>query len=451
VTEKTFAIVTLGCPKNQVDSEAMGTLLVQAGWQAMGRTEDANLVVVNTCAFIERAKQESIDVVLDLAGRKRAGQRVVMAGCLAQRYADELARELPEVDGILGTRAWADVVRFAEAVEQDQRPCWVEAPGGEPLVERKIAGPWAYLKIADGCSAGCAFCAIPIFKGGYRSRPPAEIIAEAQHLARRGVRELILVAQNLPAYGFDWRERDALASLLRKLLAAVPELRWLRLMYCRPELLTPRLVEVIASEPRIVKYVDMPIEHAHPDTLRRMRRAPDAPARALALLRGAIPDVAIRTSLIVGYPGETDAEFAYLLDFLREAQLDRVGVFTYSPEDSTPAAQLPNRVPERIARARRAQAMAVQREVSRAKNATFVGRVLDVLVEGQRMWTPPRAEQRVSTWPRRMWVGRSYRDAPEVDGAVLFTGLAQPGTFVRVRITRALDYDLVGERVAGAA
>lgn len=443
-------MVTLGCPKNQVDSEAMSTLLLDAGWRAVGDSAQADLVIVNTCAFIERAKQESLDTVLDLAGRKRAGQRVIVAGCLAQRYAAELARELPEVDGILGTRAWAEVVRFADTVARGERPCWVEAPGGEPLVERTIAGPWAYLKIADGCSAGCAFCAIPLFKGGYRSRRPGEIVAEAQHLARHGVRELILVAQNLPAYGFDWRQRDALADLLRLLVEAVPELRWIRLMYCRPELLTPRLVETIASEPKIVKYVDMPIEHAHPRTLRRMRRAPEGPARALELLRGAMPDVAIRTSLIVGYPGETDEEFSYLLDFLRAAQLDRVGVFTYSLEDGTPAASLPAQVPARIARERRAHAMAVQRAISRAKNESFVGQVLEVLVEGQRRWTPPEDERRPARQPRRMWVGRSYRDAPEVDGVVLFDGPARPGTFVPVRITQALDYDLVGEALTAA-
>ncbi|MBI4507160.1 MAG: 30S ribosomal protein S12 methylthiotransferase RimO [Chloroflexi bacterium] len=447
MSEKTFAVVTLGCPKNQVDSEAMSTLLLDAGWRTVADSAEADLVIVNTCAFVERAKQESIDAVLELTGRKRAGQRVVMAGCLAQRYAAEVARELPEVDGILGTRAWAEVVRFADAVERDQRPCWVEAPGGEPLVQRKIAGPWAYLKIADGCSAGCAFCAIPLFKGGYRSRPPGEVIAEAQHLAGRGVRELILVSQNLPAYGFDWRRRDALADLLRLLVEAVPDLRWIRLMYCRPELLTPRLVEVIAGEAKIVSYLDMPIEHAHPDTLRRMRRAPDGPARALRLLRSAMPDVAIRSSLIVGYPGETDVEFAYLLDFLREAQLDRVGVFTYSPEDSTPAAALPGQVPERVARERRAAAMALQRTISRAKNESLVGRVLEVLVEGQRLWSPPRAEGGPPRRPRRMWIGRSYRDAPEVDGVVLFSGPARPGAFVSAHITHGLDYDLVGEAV----
>jgi len=431
---KQFFLLSLGCPKNTVDSEAMRCLLEDAGWASTDRMQRADLLIVNTCGFIESARSESYAALRDLAQQKRPGQQLLAVGCLSQRTGDSLRQEARGVDAVLGTRRWVKIVDVAETLlrgESLHQDCAGLASLVAPM-RRQPDSPSAYLKIADGCSAPCAFCTIPLIKGPQQSKTQSAILGEAQQLVSQGVREVILVAQDTTAYGRDLGLQDGLPNLIEAILDEVPQLPWLRLMYAYPQHVTPALIDTMAAHPQVCHYLDLPLQHASPSVLRRMHRPTDMQAvrRILGRLRGAMPDIALRTTYIVGYPGETDVEFQELLDWLQEACFDRVGIFVYSREEGTPAAQLPDQVSAEVAQERYQEAMELQRRISEERNRAQIGRSLDVLVEGV---------------DRGISVGRSYRDAPEIDGYVLLTAASHVGDIVPARITQALDYDLLGE------
>ncbi len=461
-----FYILTLGCSKNQVDSEHMAQLLLSEGYREVEALAAADFLIVNTCGFIAPAKRESIEAILSLGTQKRPGQRLVAAGCLAERYGRDLLAEILELDGVLGTRRWAEMPELLEAIKAGGRPLWVGDPAAQLPIPPRRAAPTSYLKIAEGCSAGCAFCAIPAIKGPMRSKPLQQCVAEAHNLAAQGAQEVVLIAQDTTAYGLDLGLADGLSVLVENILREVPSLPWLRLMYTYPQRITPRLIEVVAGQPRITKYLDIPLQHAHPDTLRRMQRPPEGAGELIESIRAAVPGIALRTTFMVGYPGETETEFRVLLDFMSAMRFDWAGVFTYSAEEGTEAASLPGQVPARVARSRYRRAMALQQGITRQRNQEQVGRVLQVLVEGQAegIPSPPRAGEGASNslLPygsikgsygsiRGSYgsVGRSYREAPEVDGLILLDARVDPGQMVRARITSALTYDLAGTVLLG--
>jgi len=441
-------LLTLGCPKNLADSELMLGALVRAGFEITLDPDDAQVLLVNTCAFIEAAKKESLDAILDAAEIKRRGQgkRLVVAGCLAQRYGEELKVSMPEVDIFVGTGNFLDLPELLRRTETPEHREIAYAGAAHLLPNADMArvktGAFftSYLKISEGCNHKCAFCIIPKIRGLHESRPVADLVAEARQLADQGVRELNLIAQDLTAYGRDLDPPTSLAALLGE-LTKVEGIRWIRLLYCYPNFVTDELLDTIAELPKVVKYVDIPLQHSDDAILRAMRRERSAASlrRILDRVRSRIPDVTIRTSFIVGFPGETDAAFKRLTEFVREEQFDRLGVFTYSREENTGAYHLPDQVPDRIKRARRAELMETQSEISLKKNRGLIGRELEVLVEG------PMAER--ATRLR----GRTAGQAPEIDGAVFLSGVAETGELVRARVDRAFSYDLHASVVAGQA
>ena len=455
--QRRYYLLSLGCPKNTVDSEGMATLLQQRGYAAAEIPEEADVLIVNTCGFLEAAKEESIAYLQDLAARKRPGQLLIAAGCLAQRNPEEIKARVPGVDGLLGTRRWMEIVHLVEHLRRDRRGgrhFAVRELLGDPETAPPIArpahvGPSAYLKISDGCNAPCAFCSIPLFKGKLRSRPLPELVDEAARLVAGGAREIILIAQDTTDYGRDWGEPDSLPRLLNALVNRVPDLHWLRLMYAYPGHVSDTLIEVMATHPQILHYLDIPLQHGDPRTLRRMRRPSnlDMVFRTIEKLREAMPDIALRTTFIVGFPGETEEEFQNLLDFVAAIRFDKVGAFTFSPEPGTPAATMPDQVPEEVKEERWHRLMALQQRISLERNQAHVGRELEVLaervVDGQALremgWLGPA--DGVYT------LARSYREAPEIDGYVIVTGRLTVGAFHRVRITAALEYDLIAEPV----
>ena len=435
-------IISLGCAKNLVDAEVMLGLLQKGGVELTKEPEEADILIVNTCAFIETAKQESITTVLNMAEYKTTGKcrSLIVAGCLGQRYGQALLDEMPEADAIVGTGAWN---RIMEAVQETLRGNRVILAGESEIIydarmPRILATPGytAYLKIAEGCDNRCSFCAIPMIRGRYRSRPVEDIVAEAKALAAQGAKELNLVAQDTTAYGKDIYGKAELPRLLKE-LAKIEEVRWIRCLYSYPRFFSDELIDVIASEPKLVKYVDLPLQHADDALLKKMRRADTRASMEalLAKLRARIPGVAIRSTFIVGFPGETDEQFAALYSFLEEQRFDKAGIFTYSAEDGTPAAKLPGRIPEDVMQARYHELMSLQCKISEEVNRSLEGKVLDVLVEGR------EAEQ------ENVAYGRSYREAPEVDGQVFIEGCgdAQPGDMMRVRVSQGFTYDVVGE------
>ena len=437
---KSLYMATLGCPKNRVDSEVMLGTLGARGYRLVDDPGAASVIVVNTCAFIGPAKQESVDSILELAEYKRTGQcrTLVVTGCLSQRYAPELAREMPEVDHFLGTSAYVQIGDLLAAESAPRQvipdPDYIH----DATTPRVNSGPrWtAYLKISEGCDNACAFCIIPTLRGAQRSRPVEDLVAEAEALAAGGVRELNLVAQDLTAYGHDLPGRPPLHQLLRALCTV--DLRWIRLHYAYPRVFPDELVEVIAAEPKIAKYLDMPLQHASDRLLRSMRRGRDrAFLEALvAKLRARIPGLTFRTSLIAGLPGETEDDFEELKAFVRAMRFERMGCFQYSDEEGTAAYHLPDKVPPRVIERRWREVMALQKRISREQNRALVGRRLTVLVEGP----SPETEH--------LLVGRHQGQAPEIDGQVyLNDGFAYPGEFVTVEVTEAHDYDLVGRIV----
>ncbi len=417
----------------------MAALLAGAGYASTDRPEQAEVLIVNTCGFIGPAREESLAVLRELAEGKRQGQLLIAAGCLTQRHGAEVVRQVPAVDGVLGTRRWMDVVEVVRQLRSQPHPEPLYHLPDVPTVgsdERGVArtavqGPSAYLKIADGCRRPCAFCAIPLIKGTAVSRPPEAILAEAHRLQEQGVRELILIAQDTTDYGHDLGLKDGLATLLQDLARAVPAIDWIRVLYAYPGYVTDRLIEVMATYERILPYLDMPLQHAHPAVLRRMRRPAnmDWVHRTLEKMRSAMSDLALRTTFIVGYPGETEEEFQALLDFVAEVRFDRVGVFTYSFEPGTASEPLGDPIGQDVKEARRERLMALQQRISLEKNQALVGRTLQVLIEGH---------------GDGLSLGRSYRDAPEIDGMVIVEGEIAPGELVQVRISGALPYDLTG-------
>ena len=440
-----YYLESLGCPKNLVDAQGMARLLKHLGHLPVDDPQQAQVLIVNTCGFIEDAREESISELRQLAHQKRPDQVLVAAGCLSQRWGDSLAEIVPGLDALLGTRRWNEIGALVNDLQNRGGPqpkSYLSLPG-ESILAADSSGPRtasqgasAYLKIADGCSAPCAFCAIPLIKGPAVSRLSEAVVKDAVHLVQEGAKEIILIAQDTTAYGRDRGERDALPDLAQGILDATPSLHWLRLMYAYPGHVSPRLIEVMAGDARFCNYLDLPLQHAHPNVLRRMKRPAnsDRTRRLIADLRAAIPDVALRTSFIVGYPGETEVEFQVLLDFVAESRFDRVGVFAYSPEDGTASAALTHPVPDEVKAERHDRLMALQQRISLEQNQSQVGRTLDVLVEGE---------------GDGLSVGRSYRDAPEIDGLVLLPGDVSVGALVPVHISGAMEYDLIGEVVPG--
>lgn len=438
--KKQFFLLSLGCSKNTVDSESMAALLQKNGFNSTGDPEDASVLIVNTCGFIESARQESIGALQELVNLKGKNQLVIAAGCMAQRYGSQVVEWVPGVDGVIGTRRWMDIVPFIRQLRRRKHPQPLyhlpdeaETVGKDEkgVMRTAVHGTSAYLKISDGCRRPCAFCAIPQIKGTHVSRPPEAIIAEAVRLQNAGVQELIIIAQDSTDYGHDIGLKNGTSYLLREIVKAAPDIPWIRMMYAYPGYVTDELIETMATTPQIVNYLDIPLQHGHRETLKRMRRPANIEwvYKTIEKLRTAMPDIAIRTTFIVGYPGETDEEFEGLKQFVRDLEFDRVGTFTYSYEASTPSGQLPNQVPEEVKEARRDELMALQQAISLAKNQAQVGRVLPVLVDG--------VGDGVS-------VGRSYRDAPEIDGMVIVPGELPVGEIVPVRIDGAMTYDLTG-------
>ena len=422
-----YHLVTLGCAKNTVDSMRLERALRHARHQATASADEADLLLVNTCGFIDDAKDESIEVIAELDAARRPDQQLYVLGCLTQIAESEVRRAVPAVDATFGVEAWDAVAASLGSGSPD-----FDIPQPALLT----TGPSAYLKISDGCDRPCTFCIIPTIKGRMHSEPDDWLIAEARALAASGVRELVLVAQDSTAYGEDRAERDGLATLLERLAEAVPEVRWLRLMYAYPGRVTPRLAETMARLPNVTHYLDMPLQHGSPSVLKRMRRPSLRVARrSLETLREAMPDAALRTTFIVGFPGETEAEFEELLDFVEEQRFDHVGAFTYSPQTGTPAAGLGEAVPHEVASERYGRLMELAQQLSMERNRELVGSELEVLIESD--------EPSVQEDGSRFVVGRSYRDAPEVDGLAFVRGAYPAGEFVRVRVDTALPYDLV--------
>jgi len=417
----------------------MAQLLMRDGYRGIDNPEKADVLIVNTCGFIGPAKDESFEVLQALADIKKKNQILIAAGCLTQRYGAEVAHKVPGVDGVLGTRRWMDIVRVVRELRKGSHPEPLyhlpeDATVGtdeQDALRASLAGASAYLKVADGCRRPCAFCAIPLIKGTAVSRPMETILDEARSLRDAGVRELILIAQDTTDYGHDLGMKDGLAALLEGLTDSVPDMDWIRVMYAYPGYVTDRMIDVMAEREQILPYLDIPLQHAHPKTLYRMKRPSniDWVHRTLAKMRAKISDLAIRTTFIVGYPGETDEEYQALVDFVEDIRFDRVGTFQFSFEEGTTSAPLGDPVPVSVKQERFEHLMELQQGISMQINQSYVGKTLDVLVEG---------------FDNGISVGRSYRDAPEIDGLVFIEGKLEPGQIVPIRITGAMAYDLTG-------
>ena len=440
--------ISLGCPKNLVDSEVMMGQLKGSGYQLTADASEADTVVVNTCGFIDSAKKESIDAILEAAKLKSEGRatRLIVAGCLVERYRDELKAEIPEVDAFIGTSQINEILTVCDPATQT-RNLPVIPLGNQTATylydestPRVLATPshYAFIKIAEGCDRPCAFCFIPQMRGHFRSRRFGSIVAEAHQLAEEGVKELILVAQDSSRYGEDLGKADGLANLLRE-LSHTEGIEWVRVMYTYPTHISDSFLDVLATEPRAVKYLDIPLQHASQNVLRLMKRGGNQESleRLIARVRARVPEIGIRTTFITGFPGETDEDFAELMTFIKNVEFDRVGVFTYSDEEGTPAFELPNKVDQRIAKQRRAQLMRAQSSISRKRNKARVGETVQVMFEGE------------STESDLLWQGRLESQAPDIDGCVLINDVPEgmipvPGEIVSVEITEAHEYDLVG-------
>ena len=445
MSKKTVAFAHLGCEKNRVDTEHMLGLLAEAGYGVSADEADASVVVVNTCSFIQEAREESVRTLVELAEQ---GKELIIAGCLAQHFQEELLESLPEAKAIVGTGDYQHIVSVLERVEAGERVNQVSAiptfVGDEHLPRyRTTSEAVAYLKVAEGCDYRCAFCIIPHLRGNQRSRPIESIVAEAQQLAAQGVQELVLISQISTNYGLDLAGKPQLAELLRAL--GEVEIPWVRVHYAYPTGLTSEVLAAYREVPNVLPYLDLPLQHSHPEVLRAMNRPwqADVTAGVLGRIREQLGDAVLRTTFIVGFPGETEEHFQHLLDFVAEQRFDHVGVFTFSAEEGTPAAELPDQVPHGIALERKDRLMALQQPIAAALNAAWVGKVVDVLIEQE---NPSSGEM----------LGRCARFAPEVDGEVRVSpgegGLsAAPGTLVKVRITGADTYDLLGVVVGAAA
>jgi ribosomal protein S12 methylthiotransferase len=447
MTHRTIHFISLGCPKNRVDSEVMLGVAQARSYRHVDDPADAEVIVVNTCGFIDPAKKESIDTILEMGRHRREGgcRELVVAGCLSQRHPDEMAAELPEVDHFLGS---SDMLRLGDVLDGGAERMLVGTPadwlvGAESPRTLSTHGGSAYLKIAEGCDRSCSFCVIPHLRGKQRSRSIADVVREANELVAGGVRELCLISQDTVRYGRDLADKQGLAELVEQ-VAEVPGVRWVRLFYLYPDKLDDRLIELLGQHPRVLPYVDMPLQHAADAMLRRMRRGHGGPRlrQLVERLRGRVPELTFRSAFIVGHPGETQAEFDELCEFVRWAELDRVGVFRYSDEEGSASRDLGDKVPPLVAANRYRKLMALARRQANQKNKRYVGRELEVLVEG------------VSDEHELVLMGRHPGQAPEIDGQVYLSGLEhlervpRPGEIVRVQVTQSSDYDLAGDVVA---
>ncbi len=435
--------VSLGCDKNLVDSEVMLGILASRGHRMVDGERDADVIVVNTCCFIHDAKEESIQTILEMADYKKEGmlKALIVTGCLAQRYQKEIFAEIPEVDAVLGTASYEKIAEAIDKALAGEQSMYLKDMNALPVPEGRrmltTGGHYAYLKIAEGCDKHCTYCIIPKIRGDYRSVPMERLVQEAEELAGAGVRELILVAQETTLYGKDLYGEKSLHKLLRN-LCKIDGLRWIRILYCYPEEIDENLIQVMKEEPKICHYLDLPIQHASDEILRRMgrRTTKDQLAAIIDRLREEIPDIALRTTLITGFPGETKEQHEELLSFVNEMEFDRLGVFTYSQEEDTPAAGLPDQIPEEVKGDRQAELMELQQEIAFDLAEDMIGREITVMVEG-----------RVAG--ENAYVGRTYMDAPNVDGLIFIDTEEEmmSGDFARVRVTGALEYDLIGELI----
>lgn len=434
--------ISLGCDKNLVDSEMMMGLLHDRGYEFTDNEEEADIIVINTCGFINDAKEESINTILEMAKYKENNLKaLIVAGCLVERYKNEILQELPEIDAIVGTTAFDKICDVVDDVLADKKHNELESINKmcRPDVKRIITtgGYYSYLKIAEGCDKHCTYCSIPMIRGAYRSVPMDELVKEAEYLADNGVKELIIVAQEITIYGKDLYGEKKLPELLHR-LCKIPGIQWIRLLYCYPEEITDELIETIRTEKKICHYIDMPIQHASDKILKAMgRRTNNAELRnIISKLRKEIPDICLRTTLITGFPGETEEDHQILLDFIDEMEFDRLGVFTYSPEEDTKAASLDNQVDEEVKLCRKDEIMELQQEISMDKSERLVGKEIEVIIEGKAS-------------DEDVYVGRSYMDAPSVDGYVFINSEEElmSGDFAKVRIVKAMEYDLIGDLI----
>ena len=433
--------VSLGCDKNLSDSEEMLGLLTKNGHEIVDEEEQAEAIIINTCCFINDAKEESVETILEMAEYRKSGKCriLIVTGCMAQRYKQEILDELPEVDAVLGTTSYEDILKAIEEADAGRRFQEFKdinyLPNTETHRVLTTGGHYGYLKIAEGCDKHCTYCIIPSLRGRYRSVPMERLLAPAEDMAQQGVKELILVAQETTVYGKDLYGEKSLPRLLRE-LCKIKGIRWIRVLYCYPEEIDEELIRVIKEEKKICHYLDLPIQHASDRILKRMgRRTTQAELREIVTkLRREIPDMILRTTLITGFPGETEEDHQELMEFVDEMEFDRLGVFTYSPEEDTPAAAMPDQIPEEVKEERRDELMELQQEISLDRGNTRIGQEMTVMIEGK-----------VSG--ESAYIARTYGDAPKVDGYIFIqTGeLLMTGDFARVRVTGALEYDLIGE------
>ncbi|ODA41334.1 30S ribosomal protein S12 methylthiotransferase RimO [Desulfosporosinus sp. BG] len=441
---KKVAVVTLGCPKNQVDSEVMSGLLAQ-DYIFTEDPEEAEIIVVNTCTFIQSAKEESIETIFEMAGFKQSGscQTLIATGCLAQRYGSELMQDIPELDGVLGTGNIDEITEIVQAAEGTRTT--LIKPGApnflhDEKMPRKRSTPdyLAYVKVAEGCDNYCTYCVIPYVRGHFRSRPEESVIKEVQDMAAQGVKEIMVMAQDTTRYGFDLSGELRLPQLIRQ-LARIEGIEWIRLMYCYPERFTDELIETMRQEPKVCKYIDLPLQHADNKILKEMNRKGtiEQAETLIEKLRSAMPDIVLRTTMITGFPGETEQDFQTMVDFVQHVQFDRLGVFPYSQEENTPAGQREDQVLPEIREQRREQIMQIQQDISRARQQRWVNRIVTVLLEQKLL--------------DGRWMGRTEGDAPEIDGQVYITSAQTSihvGDMIKVRILEADSYDLIGEVVS---
>ena len=439
--------VSLGCDKNLVDTEVMLGLLAKKGHQMIDDETQADIVIVNTCCFIHDAKEESIQTILEMAQLKETAalKKLIVTGCLAQRYKEEILEEIPEVDAVLGTTSYDEIAEvidglFSESpMERADARMIMKDVDYLPETQKgrlvTTGGHFAYLKIAEGCDKHCTYCIIPKIRGNFRSVPMEELIDEAKELADQGVKELILVAQETTLYGKDIYGEKSLPRLL-KALCKIQGLRWIRILYCYPEEITDELIQVIKEEPKICHYLDLPIQHASDAILKRMGRktSKEQLISIIGKLREEIPDITLRTTLITGFPGETDEQHEELMDFVDQMEFERLGVFTYSPEEDTPAAEMPDQISEEIKQDRQAELMELQQDIVFDRNEDLIGEEMLVMIEGK-------------VADENAYVGRTYRDAPNVDGLIFVNTDEElvSGDFAKVKVTGAMDYDLIGE------
>lgn len=431
-------MISLGCPKNQVDGEALLAKLAAAGYQIVNEIENSDVMIVNTCGFIEDAKREAIDTILEVAQYKEAGviSALVVTGCLAERYQDEILKEMPEVDAVIGIGANADIVKVCDkalcGIQTSNYPNKCYLPIDD---ERLLSTPshWAYLKIAEGCDNRCSYCAIPGIRGKFRSRKIESVVDEAKSLVNRGVKEIILVAQDTTKYGQDLYGEYSLDKLLKELVK-IDGLEWIRLFYCYPQRITDSLIEVIANEEKVCNYIDIPLQHSDTTVLKNMNRVGDGNDYRVLLdkMKKAIPDLALRTTFMVGFPGETDEQFENLCDFVKDMKFDKMGCFTFSPEEDTPAFDMDNQIDEDVKKRRQEVLMNAQYSITEASNKSRVGNVYKVIID---------------SFADGKYIGRSYMDSPEIDSGIIFTSNKKLniGDFVNVKITDFDGYDLIGE------